>query len=90
MGIPDDDDVLQAIMSGLWNAAYSIGWALGPLLGGGLYELLGFDGFSTVVAAVSLGYALILLIAIACCRDSRATQHDQKSCDDTVVSAQLL
>ncbi len=72
LGIAEDDDVLQAIMSGLWNAAYSIGWALGPLIGGFLYDTLAFDGFATVIAAVSAGYALILLLSVSCCRDSRA------------------
>lgn len=38
--IPADDDLALATVSGLWNAAYSLGWALGPLVGGYLYEAL--------------------------------------------------
>ena len=136
MALPPDDSLLHASISGLWNAAYSIGWAAGPLLGGTLYDLLqehalctgdvalppycpdhgttehhstddgggtststareivigatdatdeagvvsdlamtncsctwqprnGFDGFGTVVALVSYGFALVLLLAAA-------------------------
>ena len=39
MGLPADDVMLMATISGLWNAAYAIGWAVGPLVGGGLYDL---------------------------------------------------
>jgi MFS family permease len=38
IGLPADDAVLQATVSGLWNAAYAIGWAGGPLVGGVLYD----------------------------------------------------
>jgi MFS family permease len=71
IGIDENDDVLSAIMSGAWNAAYSIGWAFGPLLGGALYEAVQFDGFATIISAVSLLYALILLFAVSCCKDNR-------------------
>ena len=30
--------LLQATISGLWNAAYAVGWAAGPFLGGLLYD----------------------------------------------------
>ena len=71
IGIDENDDVLNAALSGIWNAAYSIGWAFGPLLGGFLYEWLAFDGFATVVAAGSLCYALVLVVAVLCCKDKR-------------------
>ena len=34
-----DDKMLQATISGLWNAAYAVGWAAGPFLGGLLYDV---------------------------------------------------
>ena len=71
IGIPDDDEELQAVMSGLWNAAYSIGWAAGPFVGGAMYDVLEFDGFATIVAAVSAGYALCLFAAILPCVPDR-------------------
>lgn len=72
IGISDNDAGLQAIMSGLWNAAYSIGWAAGPFVGGALYDMYEFDGFATIVTGVSAGYALCLLLAILpCCPDTR-------------------
>jgi MFS family permease len=46
--LPTDDKMLLATVSGLWNAAYSLGWALGPLLGGALYE-------STLAVQLCLG-----------------------------------
>lgn len=36
--LPTSDKMLLATVSGLWNAAYSLGWALGPLVGGALYD----------------------------------------------------
>jgi len=38
VGLPEDDVMLQATISGLWNAAYAAGWALGPVTGGVLYD----------------------------------------------------
>jgi len=29
----------QATISGLWNAAYAVGWAAGPFLGGLLHDV---------------------------------------------------
>ena len=34
-----DDKMLQATISGLWNAAYAVGWAAGPFVGGLLYDV---------------------------------------------------
>ena len=38
-GHDPDDKMLQATISGLWNAAYAVGWAAGPFLGGLLYDV---------------------------------------------------
>ena len=37
LGVPDDP-MIQALISSLWNAAYAVGWAAGPLVGGMLME----------------------------------------------------
>lgn len=37
VGMPDDTR-LQATISSLWNAAYAVGWAAGPLVGSPLYS----------------------------------------------------
>ena len=37
-GIRPFDAPLQATIATLWNAAYALGWALGPFLGGALYQ----------------------------------------------------
>jgi hypothetical protein len=34
-----DDPVVQATITAWWNAAYAIGWAAGPLAGGGLFDV---------------------------------------------------
>jgi len=34
-----DNPVLQATVTAWWNAAYAIGWAAGPILGGVLYDV---------------------------------------------------
>ena len=38
--VPRDDELALAAITGLWNAAYALGWALGPLIGGYLYDAL--------------------------------------------------
>ena len=43
VGFDANDAVAHATLSALWNAAYAIGWAVGPLAGGLLY-----DAFATV------------------------------------------
>jgi len=63
VGIPEKDEMLIATISGLWNSAYAVGWAFGPLIGGALYDGLGFEGFATVSALVCLAYACIMLAA---------------------------
>jgi len=63
IGLSEDDEMLQARVSGLWNASYAFGWALGPFLGGILLDALDFDGFATIVSILSLSYCLVLLIA---------------------------
>jgi MFS family permease len=63
VGIPEDDEMLQAAISGIWNAAYAVGWAAGPLLGGGLEQALHFDGFASTTALISLTYGVVLLVA---------------------------
>lgn len=69
VGVDPDDDVLQATIVALNNAAYAIGWGAGPLLGGGLLNAFSgddaaqFSGYSTVVAMISLVYGAVLLVA---------------------------
>mmetsp|Transcript_1415 Transcript_1415/g.3011 ORF Transcript_1415/g.3011 Transcript_1415/m.3011 type:complete len:426 (-) Transcript_1415:663-1940(-) len=46
MGLPAEDEMLQATMSGLWNAAYAAGWGIGPLIGGLLYD--GFQEYASL------------------------------------------
>ena len=81
--VPEGDDALTGFISGLWNAAYAVGWAAGPLVGGTLYQhfheigggatgdSVGFDAFATIVSAASLGYAVILFLVgcltLKCC-----------------------
>ncbi len=47
IGFPSDDEATQATISALWNAAYALGWALGPLVGGWLYDFLAVDFLCT-------------------------------------------
>eukprot|EP00040_Diaphanoeca_grandis_P008660 m.45990 g.45990 ORF g.45990 m.45990 type:complete len:615 (-) comp20112_c0_seq1:181-2025(-) len=56
IGIPADAEEHQATLSGMWNAAYAIGWALGPFIGGWLYEAWGSEdgGFSRFATAASM------------------------------------
>ena len=40
LGIGEHEEALQSTMSSLWNAAYALGWSLGPLVGGALYSFV--------------------------------------------------
>jgi len=68
-GYPDlvcdnrDDAAYNATICGLWNASYAFGWAVGPVLGGGLYDLFGFAGFSTIMALANFLGAFGLAIS---------------------------
>ncbi|XP_030829602.1 MFS-type transporter SLC18B1 [Strongylocentrotus purpuratus] len=48
-GLPEDLST-QAILSGLFNGAFSLGTFVGPTLGGALVNQLGFDWSSTIFA----------------------------------------
>ena len=56
VGVSTDNPYLTASISSLWNGAYAIGWAFGPLLGGILYE------FGPRIYATA-----IYISALACC-----------------------
>lgn len=48
-GIPPDDSRLHATISTLWNAAYAIGWAVGPYAGGLLYAAFSRESLCTIL-----------------------------------------
>merc|ERR1719461_2453911 len=58
-----NDSLVNATICGLWNAVYALGWAVGPVLGGGLYELFEFQGYAFGVGSLSLLYAMVLSVA---------------------------
>ena len=62
IGIDPSDGMRQATLAGLWNAAYAIGWAAGPLLGGALYGGFGFATFVTATGMLSLGYGIVMMV----------------------------
>ena len=69
IGIDIEDDVLQATVVSLNNAAYAVGWGVGPIIGGGLMDAfhgsdaMRFSGFSTVISIAALSYGLVLFLA---------------------------
>jgi hypothetical protein len=48
-GIPHDESSLHATISTLWNAAYAIGWAVGPYAGGLLYAAFSRTSLCTIL-----------------------------------------
>eukprot|EP00947_MAST-08B_sp_MAST-8B-sp1_P002560 g2560.t1 len=72
--VPADNVALQGFMSGLWNCAYGVGWAAGPLIGGALYDIfhdnegggsadsVGFDSFSTTQRSLTNGLSFVSAI----------------------------
>lgn len=77
IGVQDGDTRTHATLSGLWNAAYGIGWAAGPFAGGLLAGRYEFSGFATVIALWSLGYAVIMTFAAFCCEPSMSKTPSQ-------------
>ena len=63
IGIAQDDEVLQATVVSLNNAAYAVGWGVGPLIGGGLLDITDFSGYCTVIAMICLVYGVVLVVA---------------------------
>ncbi len=63
IGIAQDDEILQATVVSLNNAAYAVGWGVGPLIGGGLLQICDFSGYCTVIAIASLSYGVLLVVA---------------------------
>lgn len=92
-GVAESDSELNALISGMWNAAYAFGWAAGPLLGGGLIDAFsvdsgdddgdddessGFPRYATVVAFATAAYSVVFsLFALLSQRDEG--QRDPKS-----------
>eukprot|EP01064_Diplonema_japonicum_P022351 TRINITY_DN3205_c0_g3_i1.p1 TRINITY_DN3205_c0_g3~~TRINITY_DN3205_c0_g3_i1.p1 ORF type:complete len:576 (+),score=67.35 TRINITY_DN3205_c0_g3_i1:48-1730(+) len=68
-GYPDlvldigDNASRQATIDGMWNAAYALGWALGPILGTGLKAALSFKAMATILGYLSIGYAILLTVS---------------------------
>ena len=76
LGVADDDEGMHSKISALWNAAYAIGWALGPLAGGLLYEWIGFRGYASVCALLAVAMAAVLFITSNPCGEHVASLDD--------------
>ncbi|XP_077519216.1 uncharacterized protein LOC144129148 [Amblyomma americanum] len=61
-----EDIGTYALVSGWWNAMYSLGEVIGPSAGGVLLDLIGFPWASTVVAGGSLLTAFIATLYWCC------------------------
>lgn len=61
-----EDIGTYALVSGWWNAMYSLGEVIGPSTGGVLLDLIGFPWASTVVAGGSLLTAFIATLYWCC------------------------
>ena len=53
LGLDEDNEALQAQISGLWNASYAFGWAFGPLLG--TFSLFFCGGEGRISESISNG-----------------------------------
>lgn len=58
---PEHNESVGDMASGLFNAAYSAGALLGPILGGVLDENFGFSRAESIYGIINLGYLLIYL-----------------------------
>jgi MFS family permease len=53
---------LYSAVGGLWSSAYALGDFLGPVLGGMLLDITGFQWGMTIMAAIPLGQVMLLVI----------------------------
>lgn len=58
---PNHQEIVGDMAAGLFNAAYSAGALLGPILGGVLDEKFGFARAESIYGIINLGYLLIYL-----------------------------
>ena len=82
IGIAQNDEILQATVVSLNNAAYAVGWGVGPLIGGGLLQICDFSGYCTVIAMVSLCYGVLLIVAPLFGVVSKDSENDDDVDDD--------
>eukprot|EP00466_Bigelowiella_natans_P011899 jgi/Bigna1/90774/estExt_fgenesh1_pg.C_790018 len=62
IGIRGNDEKVHAMISGVWNAVYAVGWAIGPLYGGAVYQAFGFAGYATINAIIALVCSSMLFL----------------------------
>eukprot|EP01059_Diplonema_ambulator_P003612 TRINITY_DN1330_c0_g1_i1.p1 TRINITY_DN1330_c0_g1~~TRINITY_DN1330_c0_g1_i1.p1 ORF type:complete len:545 (+),score=102.25 TRINITY_DN1330_c0_g1_i1:61-1695(+) len=96
-GYPDlvldvgDSQSRQATIDGIWNAAYAMGWALGPIIGAGLNEYLSFKSMATILGFISIGYSTVLCLAAFTRRTTGGfrgrTDSEQEAREAAVVAA---
>lgn len=63
-GTNKDDEVLQANLSGLYNGAFAVGWAVGPVLGGLLTpnHAASFSSYSGIMAVTSFVSGVLVIV----------------------------
>lgn len=82
--------MLLATISGLWNAAYAFGWAVGPVVGGVLYQIFDFDGFASIVCFTCAVYTLVMIaVALTFTQASACRQDAAKSADRSCAGGSL-
>lgn len=79
-GYPDDTST-YGLIAGLWSSTYSLGEVLGPSLGGYLLETYDFPISSTVMAALSFGLAIFVLLYFSTIRSPYESQISQSNKD---------
>ena len=61
-GEENDDDQINDKASGLYNVAYALGGAISPVMGGGLYDAIGFQSTADVMALVAIVFTLLFFV----------------------------
>lgn len=59
----------NSLLSGMLNSAYGAGGAIGPLLGSGIYQVLGFRSMCDIVCGIAFTFALTYFLV---CNGSEA------------------
>ena len=63
-----DLDHANSLLSGMLNAGFGIGQAVGPLLGAYLYQATNFRMAMNIIAIICIGYAFLYLVCAKGCQ----------------------
>ena len=69
----EDGVTTYSLVSGLWTSAYTLGGFVGPLIGGFVYDQVGFRSGTVMVQVL----AIVALVLLLCRRDTGGNRYQE-------------